>query len=125
VQSAPVAPRGEGEEQRRRLRFPSLIERMTGHARGRTEAPAQPQAQPPMQHHQPAPQHEAQHYAPQHQSAHHAAQPAAPQPQAERRAEPEAAQKQFGGLDPADRIAVSRQEEDLLDIPAFLRRQAN
>jgi cell division protein FtsZ len=28
-------------------------------------------------------------------------------------------------LDPADRIAAPRAEEDLLDIPAFLRRQAN
>jgi cell division protein FtsZ len=28
-------------------------------------------------------------------------------------------------LDPSDRIAVPRAEEDLLDIPAFLRRQAN
>ena len=37
----------------------------------------------------------------------------------------EAAQPQLGGLDPADRIATSTPEEDLLDIPAFLRRQAN
>jgi cell division protein FtsZ len=28
-------------------------------------------------------------------------------------------------LDPADRMSMSRQEEDMLDIPAFLRRQAN
>jgi cell division protein FtsZ len=28
-------------------------------------------------------------------------------------------------LDPSDRIASPRAEEDLLDIPAFLRRQAN
>lgn len=31
----------------------------------------------------------------------------------------------LGGLDPADRLPVSEHEEDLLDIPAFLRRQAN
>ena len=31
----------------------------------------------------------------------------------------------MGGLDPADRISGSQSEEDLLDIPAFLRRQAN
>ncbi len=37
----------------------------------------------------------------------------------------ETAQAQLGGLDPADRIAASTPEEDLLDIPAFLRRQAN
>jgi cell division protein FtsZ len=40
--------------------------------------------------------------------------PAAPQPQ-----------PRLGGLDPADRIAPASREEDLLDIPAFLRRQAN
>ena len=37
----------------------------------------------------------------------------------------ETAQPQLGGLDPSDRIAASTPEEDLLDIPAFLRRQAN
>ena len=31
----------------------------------------------------------------------------------------------LGGLDPADRLPSSEHEEDLLDIPAFLRRQAN
>ena len=34
-------------------------------------------------------------------------------------------QSPMGGLDPADRIAGAQSEEDLLDIPAFLRRQAN
>ena len=34
-------------------------------------------------------------------------------------------QSGIGGLDPADRISGSQSEEDLLDIPAFLRRQAN
>jgi cell division protein FtsZ len=34
-------------------------------------------------------------------------------------------QPRLSGLDPKDRIAASRAEEDLLDIPAFLRRQAN
>ncbi|HUZ72263.1 MAG TPA: cell division protein FtsZ [Stellaceae bacterium] len=34
-------------------------------------------------------------------------------------------QPRLGGLDPADRIAAAPREEDLLDIPAFLRRQAN
>jgi cell division protein FtsZ len=32
---------------------------------------------------------------------------------------------QIGGLNPADRPQQARQEDDLLDIPAFLRRQAN
>jgi cell division protein FtsZ len=31
----------------------------------------------------------------------------------------------LGAADPADRISNARREEDLLDIPAFLRRQAN
>ncbi|HZT18172.1 MAG TPA: cell division protein FtsZ [Dongiaceae bacterium] len=35
------------------------------------------------------------------------------------------AQARLSGLDPKDRLATSRAEEDLLDIPAFLRRQAN
>jgi cell division protein FtsZ len=49
----------------------------------------------------------------------------APRPQAERqRAEPVMTQPQLQ-LDPADRMSMSRQEEDMLDIPAFLRRQAN
>jgi cell division protein FtsZ len=34
-------------------------------------------------------------------------------------------QPRLGGLDPADRLAVSKGEDDLLEIPAFLRRQAN
>ncbi|WP_422365379.1 cell division protein FtsZ [Pelagibius sp.] len=37
----------------------------------------------------------------------------------------EAAQPHLAGLDPAERIGQSQAEEDLLDIPAFLRRQAN
>jgi cell division protein FtsZ len=51
--------------------------------------------------------------------------PQAPRPQAERqRSEPVMTQPQLQ-LDPADRMSMSRQEEDMLDIPAFLRRQAN
>jgi len=45
-----------------------------------------------------------------------APQMAAPQP---------VAQPRLSGLDPKDRLSASRAEEDLLDIPAFLRRQAN
>ena len=61
--------------------------------------PQQPVAQQPVAHqpaaHQPAPQ---------------------PAP---------AVQPRLSGLDPKDRLSASRAEEDLLDIPAFLRRQAN
>mgnify|MGYP001131387710 CR=1 FL=1 len=42
----------------------------------------------------------------------------APQPQP-------APQPRLGGLDPADRVAPPSPQDDLLDIPAFLRRQAN
>ena len=35
------------------------------------------------------------------------------------------AQQRLAGLDPRDRIAGTQAEEELLDIPAFLRRQAN
>jgi cell division protein FtsZ len=34
-------------------------------------------------------------------------------------------QPELAGLDPAERIGASAAEEELLDIPAFLRRQAN
>ncbi len=47
-------------------------------------------------------------------SAHHPAPQPAP-----------AVQPRLSGLDPKDRLSASRAEEDLLDIPAFLRRQAN
>jgi cell division protein FtsZ len=39
--------------------------------------------------------------------------------------QPSSAQPRLGPLDPADRVSVSKGEEDLLEIPAFLRRQAN
>ena len=38
---------------------------------------------------------------------------------------PGALQPRLGPLDPAERLVGSRSEEDVLDIPAFLRRQAN
>ncbi len=46
--------------------------------------------------------------------------PAEPQPEA-----PAPMQPRLGGLDPADRLPASKGEDDLLEIPAFLRRQAN
>ena len=47
-------------------------------------------------------------------------------PKAKRAQAAEPAQPKLGGLDPADRIKTSQsEEEDLLEIPAFLRRQAN
>jgi cell division protein FtsZ len=49
-------------------------------------------------------------------------QPAAPQPAA---SAPQPAGQPRLSLDPSDRLAPRQSDEDLLDIPAFLRRQAN
>ncbi|MGE0659600.1 MAG: hypothetical protein AB7O63_08910, partial [Reyranellaceae bacterium] len=98
-------------------RGPSLFQRMTGAARREATALAQPLAQPePM----PAPQPVATPVAP---PAPAAAAPA----ETPRPAEPKmrARQPTLGGLDPTDRLNSARAEEDMLDIPAFLRRQAN
>ena len=82
-------------EQRRRA--PSLFEKVTSRLTGQQTQKAPPAAQAPR------PQAER---------------------QSERRSEPVMTQPQLQ-LDPADRMSISRQEEDMLDIPAFLRRQAN
>jgi cell division protein FtsZ len=89
-------------------RAPSLFQRMTGASRREATALAQPLPEPaptPM----PAP--------------HAVAQPA----ETAKPAEPKmrARQPTLGGLDPTDRLNSARAEEDMLDIPAFLRRQAN
>jgi cell division protein FtsZ len=70
------------------------------------QAPPAPMPQPVAQ---PAPQPMPQAAAPQ-----TAAAPAQP-----------VVQPRLSGLDPKDRLSANRAEEDLLDIPAFLRRQAN
>jgi cell division protein FtsZ len=109
----------------------SLFERVTG--TGRARAPeAAPQPAPTAA---PAPAAAAPRPAPA------AAAPAAPAPAAAAATvvpapapvaaaplAPAAAspvQHRLGGLDPSDRLTTSRAEDDLLDIPAFLRRQAN
>jgi cell division protein FtsZ len=122
-----------GEPARRSTLFEKMTSRLTGH-------PLAPQAQTAQ--HGTAQHGTAQHGTAQHGTAQQVAQPQrmaqAPAPQAPRaqvpqRAEPQrmepkletpAAQPMLN-LDPADRIAAQRGEEDLLDIPAFLRRQAN
>ncbi len=50
---------------------------------------------------------------------------AATQKPAAAKTDPALNQPRLTGLDPAERVGVSQSEEDLLDIPAFLRRQAN
>ena len=52
----------------------------------------------------------------------------AAEPPAQRPASPAAAQPaqpRLSGLDPADRLAQRAGDDEILDIPAFLRRQAN
>ena len=81
----------------RRGRMPSLFERVTGVARNRAAGPAPAVTAAPV------------------------VEPVLPQTQPA----PQPAQQRLGALDPADRVTVSKGEEDLLEIPAFLRRQAN
>jgi len=112
-------------------KMPNLFSRVTGSAwsrvtAGETREPVTPQLRA-----SPAPRPAAPPPAP--AAAAHA--PAAPQPAPAAptyMAQPAAAshapppvQPRLSGLDPKDRLATSRAEEDLLDIPAFLRRQAN
>jgi cell division protein FtsZ len=51
--------------------------------------------------------------------------PAAPAERPTRTVVGPAQQQRLGALDPNDRLVGSKSEEDMLDIPAFLRRQAN
>ena len=52
------------------------------------------------------------------------ARPAAP-PRAEEPTVRAPQQARLSGVDPDDRVKTSQSDEDLLEIPAFLRRQAN
>ena len=99
-----------------KARRPSLLERMTGVARVRLGVAAAEPA-PPAPPAQPRPQLRAE------PASRPSAPPAAPQPAAP--APVPARAPQLAGLESADRPAQPRQDEDLLDIPAFLRRQAN
>jgi cell division protein FtsZ len=105
--NAQAAPR----EAPPRRRLPSLFERVTGTGRARAaaEAPAAPTAAAA-----PAPVAAAPALAPMPAPAPTPV-PAASSP----------VQQRLGGLDPADRLMATKAEDDLLDIPAFLRRQAN
>ena len=81
-----------------RRRGPNLFQRITGASRDRREAaPSAPEPR--------------------------VARPAAP-PKAEEPA-PKPQQTRLSGVDPDDRVKTSQTEDDLLEIPAFLRRQAN
>jgi cell division protein FtsZ len=94
-----------------RRRAPNLFRRMTESALGRKERPEI--AEKP-----------AQTTAPRMPEPRAAMPEPRPQPAAAPAPAP-AKQSRLDGVDPQDRLQSSRSEEDLLDIPAFLRRQAN
>jgi cell division protein FtsZ len=98
---------GSSDDTRRR--GPNLFQRITGAAReSRPEMPA-PRVTPP-----------AARTAPE--------QPASTsQPEKPREIAPQPAPQQarLSGVDPEDRLKTSQSDDDLLEIPAFLRRQAN
>jgi cell division protein FtsZ len=97
----------QGEPARRGASlFEKMTSRLTGHPLPGQPLPAQPAAQPSR----------AQVQAP--------AQAPRVQVREPQRVEAPVAQPMLN-LDPSDRISTPRAEEDLLDIPAFLRRQAN
>jgi cell division protein FtsZ len=99
---------------------PSLFERVTGTGRARpTEAaPAMASASKPAP--KPAPKPALSATITQHPAAESAAKSA-------ESAETAAGtpQRELGGMNPVDRLVSAPEDEDLLDIPAFLRRQAN
>src|SRR5579862_9643125 len=107
----PVAPPAvtAARDARPKGRVPSLIERVAGVGRARPTPPAAPPPAAP----RPAAAAPAQ---PPRPAAQHPAPPAAP-------AQP-AQQPRLAPLEPDERLAASK-EDELLDIPAFLRRQAN
>ncbi|MGE0747608.1 MAG: cell division protein FtsZ [Rhodospirillales bacterium] len=125
--NAPAAP---APRPPRRGTVGTIFQRMTGSLKSPAPAPAAPAAAepevarpstvqraapavpPPVPAAPPAPPQAA------------APAPAAPAPRAAQ-PRPSAEQARLEGVDPQDRLPSSRSEEDLLDIPAFLRRQAN
>ena len=104
----------------------SLFAKVTGAARALaasqgSEAPAPRQSESVQPVARPTAARSASPAQPERQAA---AQPSAP-PASRPAPGGSAAQPRLSGLDPAERIGHSQAEEDLLDIPAFLRRQAN
>ncbi len=97
------------------VRKPTIFERMTrtGTARSESETTrSQPTLVAPVGGIMPAP------------AAAAPAPTSAPAPAPAPAPQPVTAQPRLGGLDPSDRVQ-SKSEDDLLEIPAFLRRQAN
>ncbi|HEX9446550.1 MAG TPA: cell division protein FtsZ, partial [Dongiaceae bacterium] len=107
----PVTPRA-AEPMIERKKAPSLFEKVTSRF---TSQPARaPESRPAESQRQAAPSAQA--------PRSYAGQPFLPQP--EPKADPRLQQPQLQ-LDTTERANAQRSEEDLLDIPAFLRRQAN
>ncbi len=99
-----------GSKTEPKRRSGSLFQRITGGNREKAPEPAS----------MPAAERRAESAAP--------AAPATPEaPAAEQRPEPPKAAEQprLAGVDPEDRLKTSQSDDDLLEIPAFLRRQAN
>jgi cell division protein FtsZ len=113
-----VPPAAADPAARARGRGPSLIERVTGVGRARAmAAPPAAAAPTPSQTASPAASPAAS------QAASPAGSPVAPRPAAPGQPQ-RPAQARLTPLEPEERSANSK-EDDLLDIPAFLRRQAN
>ena len=91
-----------GRKDETRRRGGNLFQRITGTGRERRPEPPAAATRP-----EPRPE------------------PAKPAPIAEKPAEKAPEQSRLAGVDPEDRVQTSQSDDDLLEIPAFLRRQAN
>ena len=91
-----------GQKDDSRRRGGNLFQRITGTGRER-------RPEPPAAASEPAAQPE----------------PPKPAPIAEKPQKSAPQQSRLAGVDPEDRVQTSHAEDDLLEIPAFLRRQAN
>ncbi len=98
---------GSADDSRRK--GPNLFQRITGAARDTRPEPPAARVTPPAA--RTAPEQPA--AAPKQEKA----QETAPQPAPQ--------QARLSGVDPEDRLKTSQSDDDLLEIPAFLRRQAN
>ena len=98
---------GAGEAQAEPERSPSLFERVTGTRRARQQTKATNEASG-----------KAEPRITTRPEAAAGNEPAAP-------AQPAPTQGRLDNLEPTERTLATREEEDVLDIPAFLRRQAN
>ena len=113
----PPLPATQASMQPERKKAPTLFEKMTSRITGTASRPATPPAQGHGQGHA---QGHAQAQGQTQAGSRPQGREAAPQ-----RTEPSFVQQTSLNLDPTDRIGGQRGEEEMLDIPAFLRRQAN